>query len=204
MHDLAAVTAGRSPVADEYVLRDAALHMALRRVSVRLAVERDTSTTPLAAKERGRPVSGGGIEQANDAITATIQIHAPILANSCYFCHTDQQNGGFRIDNKKDFEKGGKHGPEVIPGSPEKSRSIQAVERIGPIKMPAAGPKLTPQDVATLVARVKAGAKWPDNLAPIGTTATTGIITERQREFGSCLPLKDQELPAVSNRHYKR
>jgi mono/diheme cytochrome c family protein len=127
----------------------------------------------------------------------------PILANSCYFCHTDQQNGGFRIDNRKDFERGGKHGPEVIPGNPEKSRLIQAVEGIGPIKMPAAGPKLTAQDIATLVAWVKAGAKWPDNLAPIGTTATTGIITDRQRKFWSFLPLKDQAVPAVTDKRYK-
>jgi len=127
----------------------------------------------------------------------------PIFANSCYFCHTDQQNGGFRIDNKKDFEKGGKHGPEVIPGDPAKSRLIQAVKGIGPIKMPAAGPKLTSEDIATLVAWVKAGAKWPNHLAPIGTTATTGTITERQRKFWSFLPLKDQPIPAIKDRHYK-
>lgn len=127
----------------------------------------------------------------------------PILANSCYFCHTDQQNGGFRIDNKKDFEKGGKHGPEVVPGDPEKSRMIQAVKGIGPIKMPAAGPKLTAEDIATLEAWVKAGAKWPDHIAPIGTTATTGIITERQRKFWSFLPLTDEAIPAVKDSHYK-
>jgi mono/diheme cytochrome c family protein len=127
----------------------------------------------------------------------------PILANSCYFCHTDQQNGGFRIDDKKDFEKGGNHGPEVVPGSPDKSRLIQAVEGIGPIKMPAAGPKLTEQDIATLVAWVKAGAKWPDNLAPIGTTATTGIITDRQRKFWSFLPLTDEPVPAIKDKRFR-
>jgi mono/diheme cytochrome c family protein len=127
----------------------------------------------------------------------------PIFANSCYFCHTDQQNGGFRIDDRKDFEKGGKHGPEVVPGSPEKSRLIQAVEGIGPIKMPAAGPKLTAQDIATLVAWVKAGAKWPDHLAPLGTTATTGVITDRQRKFWSFLPLQDQAVPAIKDRKYR-
>ncbi len=127
----------------------------------------------------------------------------PIFANSCYFCHTDQQNGGFRIDDRSDFEKGGKHGPEVVPGNPDKSRLIQAVEGIGPIKMPAAGPKLTSQDVATLVAWVKAGAKWPDNLAPIGTTATTGIITDRQRKFWSFQPLKDEPVPQITDRKYR-
>jgi mono/diheme cytochrome c family protein len=127
----------------------------------------------------------------------------PVFANSCYFCHTDQQNGGFRIDNKKDFEKGGKHGPEVVPGDPDKSRLIQAVEGIGPIKMPAAGPKLTSQDIATLVAWVKAGAKWPANLAPIGTTATTGIITDRQRKFWSFLPLTEEPVPEIKDKHYR-
>lgn len=127
----------------------------------------------------------------------------PIFANSCYFCHTDQQNGGFRIDDKADFEKGGKHGPEVIPGDPAKSRLIQAVEGIGPIKMPAAGPKLTADEIATLVTWVKAGAKWPDHLAPLGTTATTGVITEQQRKFWSFVPLKDEPVPPITDHKYK-
>lgn len=127
----------------------------------------------------------------------------PIFAQHCYFCHTDQQNGGFRIDNKKDFEKGGKHGPEVIPGNPDKSRLIQAVEGIGPIKMPAAGPKLTSDEIATLTAWVKSGAQWPSHLAPLGTTATTGVITQAQRKFWSFLPLKDVPVPPITDHKYR-
>ena len=127
----------------------------------------------------------------------------PIFAEHCYFCHTDQQNGGFRIDNKADFEKGGNHGPEVIAGNPDKSRLIQAVEGIGPIKMPAAGPRLTSDEIATLSAWIKSGAQWPGNLKPLGTTATTGVITEAQRKYWSFLPLKDEPVPPVTDHQYR-
>jgi hypothetical protein len=52
--------------------------------------------------------------------------------------------------------------------------------------MPKGG-KLKPDEVATLVEWVKTGAKWPANAAaPKGnTTASTGVITEKQREFWS-------------------
>lgn len=142
--------------------------------------------------------------QGNDYFETKVR---PIFAEHCYFCHTDQQNGGFRIDNKADFEKGGKRGPEVVPGDPDKSRLIQAVEGIGPVKMPAAGPKLTSDEIATLTAWVKSGAKWPDNLKPIGTTASTGVITDAQRKFWSFVPLKDEPVPTITNpkfRHWAR
>jgi mono/diheme cytochrome c family protein len=127
----------------------------------------------------------------------------PILAEHCYFCHTGQQNGGFRLDNKQDFEKGGNHGPEIVAGDPDKSRLIQAVEGIGSLKMPAAGPKLTSDEIDTLKAWVKSGAQWPSNLAPIGTTATTGVITDAQRKFWSFLPLKDEPVPADPNLKFR-
>ena len=126
----------------------------------------------------------------------------PIIANNCYKCHTDEASGGLQVDTKANFEKGGDHGPEVLPGDPEKSRLIQAVEQTGALKMPRNSPKLSEADIATLVAWVKAGAKWPAHeAAPLGTTATTGIITDQQRKFWSFLPLKDEPVPAIEDKH---
>jgi hypothetical protein len=44
-----------------------------------------------------------------------------------------------RVDSKLAFEKGGKHGPVVVPGDPEKSLLIQAVQQTGDLKMPKGG-----------------------------------------------------------------
>lgn len=127
----------------------------------------------------------------------------PIMANSCYDCHSDEASGGFRLDSKAAFEKGGAHGPEVVPGDPDKSRMILAVEQTGNLKMPKGG-KLTSDEVATLVAWVKSGAKWPDSAsAPItSSTAATGAITEKQRAFWSFQPLKTVKPPAIQDGAY--
>jgi len=69
----------------------------------------------------------------------------PILANSCYDCHDDTAKGGLRVDSKAAFEKGGKHGPVVVLGDPDKSLLIQAVRQTGDLKMPKGG-KLKPDE----------------------------------------------------------
>lgn len=127
----------------------------------------------------------------------------PIFANSCYSCHTDEASGGLQLDTKENFQKGGDHGAEVVPGDPEKSRLIQAVEQTGALKMPRKAPKLSDADIAILTEWVKSGAKWPAHeSAPLGTTATTGIITDQQRKFWSFLPLKTVEPPPVADKRY--
>jgi Protein of unknown function (DUF1549)/Protein of unknown function (DUF1553)/Planctomycete cytochrome C len=127
----------------------------------------------------------------------------PILANSCYDCHDETAKGGLRVDSKAAFEKGGKHGPVVVPRDPDKSLLIQAVQQTGDLKMPKGG-KLKSDEVATLVEWVKAGAKWPANsTAPIATTASTGVITEKQREFWSFLALKTVSPPAIEDSRYE-
>jgi mono/diheme cytochrome c family protein len=128
----------------------------------------------------------------------------PILANSCYDCHDDTAKGGLRLDSKAAFEKGGQRGPVVVPGDPDKSLLIQAIRQTGDLKMPKGG-KLKPDEVATLVEWVKTGAQWPANAsAPTGsTTASTGVITERQRQFWSFQPLKTVTPPAIEDSHYE-
>jgi mono/diheme cytochrome c family protein len=128
----------------------------------------------------------------------------PILANSCYDCHDDTAKGGLRLDSKAAFEKGGKHGKVVVAGEPDKSLLIQAVQQTGDLKMPKGG-KLKPDEVATLVEWVKTGAQWPATAsAPItSTTASTGTITEKQREFSSFQPLKSVTPPAIEDSRYE-
>src|ERR1700758_4370395 len=82
----------------------------------------------------------------------------PILANNCYTCHTGAQSGGLRLDSREAILKGGKSGPAVIPGSPEKSLLIQATSYTHPrLKMPP-GDKLEETEVADLSKWVGAGA----------------------------------------------
>src|SRR5215472_3372699 len=85
----------------------------------------------------------------------------PVLANNCFSCHAASQLGGLRVDSRDAILKGGKSGPAIVPGDPDKSLLIRAVRQIDPkLKMPMGG-KLKDQEVQDLASWVKAGANWP-------------------------------------------
>ncbi|MDP9170391.1 MAG: hypothetical protein M3N54_07225, partial [Acidobacteriota bacterium] len=95
----------------------------------------------------------------------------PILANSCYGCHTNSALGGLRVDSLEAMKKGGTRGVALVPGDPENSLLIKAVKQVDPsLKMPAGG-KLKDSEIADLEAWVKAGAVWPKSATPAVASA---------------------------------
>src|SRR5580700_3494986 len=94
----------------------------------------------------------------------------PILAENCYDCHTSGEMGGLRVDSRERLLQGGKSGPAVMPGDPDKSLLIQAVRQSGDLKMPKGG-KLKPAEVQALTDWVKMGAPWPE--AKVAVTPST-------------------------------
>src|SRR5258708_3708717 len=86
----------------------------------------------------------------------------PVLATNCYSCHADSALGGLRVDSRDSILKGGKTGPGLVPGDPEKSLLIQAVRQTNAkLKMPMGG-RLKDREIEDLSAWVKAGAAWPE------------------------------------------
>ena len=126
----------------------------------------------------------------------------PVLATNCYACHTNSALGGLRLDSREAMLKGGKRGPAITPGDPEKSLLIQAVRQTDEnLKMPQGG-KLKDSEIADLVAWVKAGARWPAaGTAPLTTSTKSGkyVIAPERRAFWSLQPLKDTPPPAVKD-----
>src|SRR5262245_62839628 len=105
--------------------------------------------------------------QAADVFEARVR---PILAANCYDCHTDERMGGLRLDSREAVLKGGRTGPAIVPGDPDKSLLIQAVRQTSEkLKMPKGG-RLRPDEIDTLADWVRAGAAWPD-AAPTTTMA---------------------------------
>jgi mono/diheme cytochrome c family protein len=85
----------------------------------------------------------------------------PVLAANCYDCHADEKMGGLRLDSREGLLKGGKSGPALVPGDPDKSLIIEAVRQTRPtLKMPKGG-RLKPSEIDALTEWVKAGAIWP-------------------------------------------
>ncbi len=122
----------------------------------------------------------------------------PIFANNCYACHTTSKLGGLQIDSRKGLLVGGKSGPAIVPGNPEESLLIRAVQQDTPLKMPLGG-KLTNEEIADLTMWVKMGAPWTDTSRPTSPPAQNGNyhITSEQREFWAFKPLQKPPLPQI-------
>ena len=93
----------------------------------------------------------------------------PILSQRCYKCHTDDPLSHLRVDSRAALLQGGKRGPAIVPGDPEKSLLIEAVRQTGDLKMPKQDRKLDDQEIADLVEWIKMGAPWDplDRAQPI-------------------------------------
>src|SRR5882762_1563780 len=123
----------------------------------------------------------------------------PVLAQQCFVCHTNSKMAGLRLDSREDILKGGKSGPAVIPGEPEKSLLIAAIRQTSEVKMPKGASRLTDSQIADLAAWVKDGAYWPAD----GTREQAGlkgyVISAGQRKFWSIQPLANPPAPKVKD-----
>lgn len=125
----------------------------------------------------------------------------PVLAANCFSCHTSNKMGGLRLDSQAAMLQGGKSGPAVVPGDPEKSLLNQLVKSADPKKRMPMGSKLKDADIAAFDAWVKAGAEWPKTAGTPSQQSKSDeyIIHPEQRKFWSFQPLKTPEVPAVKN-----
>ena len=94
----------------------------------------------------------------------------PVLAENCFECHgPKKQKSGLRLDARAFILKGGEVGPVVVPGHPEQSRLILAVnhaKRKDVEAMPSEDKKLAPKDIAALTEWVRQGLPWPASGQP--------------------------------------
>jgi hypothetical protein len=128
----------------------------------------------------------------------------PIFVNRCYNCHSDafKEAGGLRVDFGASFFSGGKDGPVVVPGHPEKSLLIEKVTESDPKKrMPQESPALPGEEIAVLQAWIKDGAAWPDEtekLPPTPAHIAANYVKLRANHW-AWKPLTDPAVPKVSD-----
>lgn len=91
----------------------------------------------------------------------------PVLVEKCYGCHSIDANmaeGGLRLDSRQAIRQGGSGGPALVPGDPNRSLLLRAVEHKDPkIAMPpdGEGEKLTAAQVKDFARWIKMGAPDP-------------------------------------------
>ncbi len=87
----------------------------------------------------------------------------PLLIARCYECHSGTKTmGGLALDTRDGWQKGGDSGPAIVPGKPDESLLIDAIN-YGSLEMPPAdkGEKLSADEIAVLAQWVATGAHDP-------------------------------------------
>jgi len=85
----------------------------------------------------------------------------PLLVTRCQSCHGEKKSqGGLRLTSRAGMVQGGVGGAAIVPGKPEQSLLIKAVEYHSVLKMPPDG-KLSAPQIERLKRWIALGAPWP-------------------------------------------
>src|SRR6059036_3846036 len=85
----------------------------------------------------------------------------PVLVESCFKCHGGAKiSSGLRVDSRDALLQGGKHGPALVPGQPDKSLLLRALRHSQKdLQMPP-GQKLPAHVVGDFARWIERGAAW--------------------------------------------
>ena len=122
----------------------------------------------------------------------------PLLSEHCFRCHgPDQQQGGLRLDQLAAILTGGESGPAVVPGSPDESLLVEALN-YDSLEMPPDG-QLSQTQIDILKEWIQQGAYWPGADPSSMTVAVRKNmdITDQDRQWWSFQPRKRHPVPVV-------
>lgn len=127
----------------------------------------------------------------------------PVLAESCYACHSAQAKkpqGGVLVDSLEAMLKGGASGqPAIVPGDPDKSLLIAAIRYTDPkLQMPMGG-KLPDHVIKDFEEWVKMGAPAPRSTTTTAAANNSAYDWNEAKKFWSFQPVKDHAPPQVKN-----
>lgn len=89
----------------------------------------------------------------------------PLLVERCHECHSgSNRSGGLSLSSPSGWEKGGDSGPAIVPGQPDMSLLVDAIE-YGELKMPPPdeGKQLATEEIQLLKRWIANGAQTPQS-----------------------------------------
>lgn len=153
-------------------------------------------------------VAAIGLNLAAAAKTATISADdlmffehkvRPVLQKHCYKCHSreaDKVKGGLLLDTRDDLLLGGNLGDAIVPGNPEESLLIVAINHADDeLKMPSKRKKLSDEDIENLTEWVLRGAPDPRTRKVAGGDPAYAGVGKNHWAFQ---PVKKPSLPEVN------
>ncbi len=130
----------------------------------------------------------------------------PLLAQHCHECHANgERKGGLELTSRQSILAGGESGPAGVPGKPQASRLIEAVEYGGDPQMPPDG-KLKDAQIAALRKWAELGFPWPGAAAvgdKSGSEHRFRFPTSSGR-FWAFQPVRPGDPPAVAHADWPR
>ena len=124
----------------------------------------------------------------------------PLLVEHCYECHSanaETLEGGLRLDSRASILAGGDTQEAVVPGHPDQSLLIDAIEYGDLYEMPPAN-KLPEATVAIFRDWVQRGAPWPEEELKNGPAVPELFdLQKRKSEHWAWQQLLDPPLPEV-------
>lgn len=120
----------------------------------------------------------------------------PVLAQQCVHCHgPKKQRGELRLDSREALLKGGESGPAIVPGKPEESLLIEAINHES-FAMPPES-KLADAEIAALTTWIRSGAPWPESERTIlAGPRSRKSIGESDRQYWAFRPVQRQQAAA--------
>ena len=125
----------------------------------------------------------------------------PVLAERCYQCHSAEAvragmlMGKLQLDTREGVQQGGSRGPAVVPGQPDQSMLIEALQYANRnLQMPPGG-KLPDSVIADFVQWVGLGAPDPRDAKAVDTAA---MDLESGRRHWAFHPLRAVDPPQLS------
>jgi len=113
----------------------------------------------------------------------------PLLVERCYSCHSagaKKLKGRLYVDSLAGLLKGGESGSALVPGSPEKSKMIEAVGyKNVDLQMPPKD-KLSDKQIADMTEWVKMGAPWPKSGEVVNVKKEEGFDLAKRKAAHWC------------------
>ncbi len=164
-----------------------------------LGLSLSLSTSQLLAE---KPIDASGTPEKLAFFEKKIR---PLLVNNCYNCHSANTNskGGLRVDDRNGLLNGGGRGAAIVPGEPDKSLLLSAVQKQGKVKMPP-NKELSEEQIADLRQWILDGAAWPGEEVPKDLGKLTAEDLRLRREHWAWQPLQKTDPPKVSNSQWPK